>query len=85
MMFLSIYLGSLAAARRRFCIRLFRAFSVQVATTAPQTSRGVLAVGPDIAKVLAVVALHKANLSSVKLCINNNMVKAVQPKYLLLR
>jgi hypothetical protein len=38
---------------------------MQVATTAPQTSRGLLAVGPDMAKVLAVEAPSKASLSSV--------------------
>jgi hypothetical protein len=38
---------------------------MQVATTAPQTSNGLLAIGPDIAKVLTVVALHKASLSFV--------------------
>jgi hypothetical protein len=38
---------------------------MQVATTSQQTSRGLLAVGPDMAKVLAVVALRKASLSSI--------------------
>jgi hypothetical protein len=38
---------------------------MQVATTILQTPRGLLAVGPDMAKVLAVVTLHKARLSSV--------------------
>jgi hypothetical protein len=38
---------------------------MRVITTAPQTSRGLLAVDPDMAKVLAVVALCKAGLSSV--------------------
>jgi hypothetical protein len=38
---------------------------MQVATTAPETSRELLAVGPDMAEVLAVVALRKASLSSV--------------------
>jgi hypothetical protein len=38
---------------------------MQVATTASQTLRGLLAVGPDMVKVLAVVALLKASLSSV--------------------
>jgi hypothetical protein len=38
---------------------------MQVATTAPQTSMGLIAVGPDMTKVLAVVALHKASLKSV--------------------
>jgi hypothetical protein len=38
---------------------------MQVATTAQQTSRELLAVGTDVTKVLAVVALRKASLSSV--------------------
>jgi hypothetical protein len=38
---------------------------MQVATTTPQTSRGFLVVGPDMGKVLAVVALRKASLRSV--------------------
>jgi hypothetical protein len=38
---------------------------MQMDTTAPQTSRGLLAVGPDMAKVLAVIALCKASLCSV--------------------
>jgi hypothetical protein len=38
--------------------------SVFLATTGPQTSRGLLEVGPDMAKVLAVVALRKARLNS---------------------
>jgi hypothetical protein len=48
---------------------------VQVATTAPQTSSGLLEVGPDMAKILTVVALRKAILSS-------NMVQAIQFEYL---
>jgi hypothetical protein len=38
---------------------------MQVATTAPQTSSRFLAVGLDMAKVLEVVALSNASLSSV--------------------
>jgi hypothetical protein len=38
---------------------------MQVGTTTPQTSRELLAVGPDMAKVLTVVALRKSSLSSV--------------------
>jgi hypothetical protein len=37
----------------------------EVATTAQQTSRELLAVGPDMAIVLAVVVLRKASLNSV--------------------
>jgi hypothetical protein len=65
MRFLSFYYGAIAVPQRRFCICLFRAFPMQVVTTAPQTSNGLLAIGPDIAKVLTVVALHKASLSFV--------------------
>jgi hypothetical protein len=49
-----------------------------VATTAAQTSRGLLAVGPDIVKVLAVVALYKVSLSSEYLYLEENVVKAIQ-------
>jgi hypothetical protein len=38
---------------------------MQVDTTPPQTSKGLLAVGPDMAKILVVEALLKINLSSV--------------------
>jgi hypothetical protein len=55
-------------------IRLFVAFPMPVATT-PQTLKGFPAVGPDLAKVMAVVALCKASLSSVCLYLDNNMVK----------
>jgi hypothetical protein len=60
-----LYWCSIAAAQRRFCICFFRTFPMQVATTAPQTSRGLLTVDPDMAKALPVVALCKASLSSV--------------------
>jgi hypothetical protein len=73
MSFLSFYKGAAAATQHRFCIRPFGAFPMQVATTAPQTSRGLFAVGPDMAKVLAVVALHKASLSSVWFYLDNNV------------
>jgi hypothetical protein len=65
MRFLSFYLGAIAANLRRFCICLFGAFPMQVATTTTQTSTELLRVGPDVAKILEVVALRKASLSSV--------------------
>jgi hypothetical protein len=65
MRFLSFYQGAIAAARRRFCICLLRTFPIQVAITTQRTSRELLVVGSDITKVLAVVALRKASLSSV--------------------
>jgi hypothetical protein len=45
---------------------------VQVSNTAPQTSLGLLAVGPDMAKVSVVVALCKASLY-----IDDDMVKVI--------
>jgi hypothetical protein len=51
---------------------------VQVVTSTPQTSRELLAVGPDMAKVLAVVALLKASLSFVNLHVDDNIIKAIQ-------
>jgi hypothetical protein len=38
---------------------------MQVAITAPQISRELLAVGPVMAKVLTVAALHKTSSSSL--------------------
>jgi hypothetical protein len=63
--FLCFYWVAIAATRRIFCICLFRAFPMQVAVSVPQTSRGYLAFGPHVAKVLTVLALLKASLSSV--------------------
>jgi hypothetical protein len=51
---------------------------MQVATTAPHTSRELLAVGPHMAKDLTVVALCKASLSSELLCLDDIMDKAIQ-------
>jgi hypothetical protein len=62
----------------RFYICLFRAFPVEMATTTQQTLRGLLAVGPDMAKVLVAVALCKASLSSVWLYLDDNIAKAIQ-------
>jgi hypothetical protein len=51
---------------------------MQVATTSPQTSRGLFAVGRDLAEVLAVLALHKASFSSVRLYLDDNMFRAIE-------
>jgi hypothetical protein len=69
----SFYYGAIGATMRGFCARLFGAFSMKVATTAPQTSGELLAVGQVLAKVL----------SSVEIYLDNNMIKAIQLKYLL--
>jgi hypothetical protein len=53
---------------------------VQVATTAPETLRGLFAVGPQTAKVLAVVALNKTSLNSVKIDLDN-LFKAIRLEY----
>jgi hypothetical protein len=44
---------------------------------------GLLAVGQDMAKVLAVLALRKASLSSVRFYIDDNMFKVIEFEYLL--
>jgi hypothetical protein len=44
---------------------------------------GLLAVRLDMVKVLAVVTKIKASLSSVELCLDDNVVKAIQLEYLL--
>jgi predicted metal-dependent RNase len=41
----------------------------------------VVAVGADMAELLAVVALRKASLSSVCLYLDGNIVKAIQFEY----
>jgi hypothetical protein len=46
---------------------------------------GLLAVDPDMAKVLATVALRKARLSAVYLYHDENMVKGIDILYFLLR
>jgi hypothetical protein len=53
-----------------------------VATITLQTSRELLAIGPYMAKVLTVVALSQASLSSVWFYLEDNMVKAIQLEYL---
>jgi hypothetical protein len=49
-----------------------------MAPTVTQISWVLLAVGPDITKVLAVVALRKVSLICVELCLDDNMFKALQ-------
>lgn len=71
------------STRRRFRNCLFRAISMQVATTAQYISRGLLVADPDTAKMLAAVASRKTSLSSY-LCLDDNMIKAVQVEYLVI-
>jgi hypothetical protein len=61
MRFLSFSYGEVVAARCRFCC-LFRVFPMQEATTATQAWWRLSALGPDMAKVLAVVGTLKAML-----------------------
>jgi hypothetical protein len=56
---------------------------VQVAATTPQTARGLLAVCPDVAELLAVVALSKPVLSFVRLYLDCNVAEAGQSEELL--
>jgi hypothetical protein len=56
---------------------------MQAATIAPLASRGLLAVRPDMAKVLTVVALYMASLCSIWFYLDDSMLQAIQPEYLL--
>jgi hypothetical protein len=51
---------------------------MQVGTTAHQSSRGLLAVGPDMAKVLALTAQHEGSLTLLELYRDDIMLKAIQ-------
>jgi hypothetical protein len=56
---------------------------MQVVITIPETSRELHAVGPDMANVLAVIALIKSCVSSIWFYLDDNMVQATQLEYLL--
>jgi hypothetical protein len=56
---------------------------MKVVASAPQTTRRLLAVDPDMAEILVAVALHKASLSSVSLYLDNNIVQAAHLEYFL--
>jgi hypothetical protein len=74
----SFHQPAIAAAWCGFCICLFRVFPMQADTIAPQTLKGWLTVGPDMAKVLAA-----AMLSPIQLYLDNDMVKVIQLEYIL--
>jgi hypothetical protein len=52
-----------------------------VTVSAPKTTGRLLAVSPDMARYLAVVALHETSGSSVGLYPECNMAKAYQFEY----
>jgi hypothetical protein len=54
-----------------------------VATTTPQTYSGLLAVGPDMSKVLRVVAMSKTRLAYIGFYLDNNVIQAVHLEHLL--
>jgi hypothetical protein len=56
---------------------------MQVVTAAPQISGELLSVGPDMANIVAGVALRKASLSSIWFYLDDNRVLAIQLQYLL--
>jgi hypothetical protein len=59
-------------------IFFFRTLFVQVAATAPQTTGRLLAVFPNMAKLLAVIALCKPILSFIVFYPDCNVAKAWQ-------
>jgi hypothetical protein len=56
---------AVAAIRSIFSVFLLWTLKVMVAMPAPDTSWGRLTVDPDVAKMLAVVTLHRISLSLV--------------------
>jgi hypothetical protein len=46
-----------------------------VATTAPQTSRGLFVVGPYVSRMLIVEAVHKASLNCIWLYPHDNVIQ----------
>jgi hypothetical protein len=76
MRFLSFSQLAVAACRCRRCILFLRTVSMQVATPTPQTAGRLLAVGPDVAKFLAVVALRKGVLRFVGLYLDGNVAES---------
>jgi hypothetical protein len=65
--FLSYRQLAVAACWCGRCISFFRTLLVQVVATAPQTTGRLLAVFPNVAEMLAVMALHKPILSFIVL------------------
>jgi hypothetical protein len=63
MRFLSVQQLAVAACPYGCCIALFRAFLVQVTAPTPHTRVTLLAVSPDMAKILAVETLRETSLS----------------------
>jgi hypothetical protein len=63
--FLSFRQFAVAACWCGRCISFFRTLLVQVAATASQTTGRLLAVFPNVAELLAVVALRKPILSFI--------------------
>jgi hypothetical protein len=64
------------AITARWCGRRVSAFGtliVQVTAPAPHTTGRLPAVGPDVPKLLAVMALHKASLSTIGLHTNGDV------------
>jgi hypothetical protein len=81
MKFLSVHQLAVVACRYRCCIALFQAFLAQVTVPTSHTMGRLLAVSPDMAKLLAVVTLHETSLGFVPFYPDCNMAKAHQFEY----
>jgi hypothetical protein len=64
-------------------IVLLRTLPVQVAAPAPQTTWRLFAVCPDMAELLAIVALGEVTLGSVRLHLDDNVAEGRKLKNLL--
>jgi hypothetical protein len=56
---------------------------MQVSASTPQAARRLLAIGPDVAKLLAVVTLRKGVLGFVRLYLDGDVAEAGQFEYFL--
>jgi hypothetical protein len=80
---LSFCYFAIAESRRRFSVFSFWALLLYVAASTPYTLGGLLAVCPDVPKLLAVVALRQASLSPIGLHLDNDVAHGGKLKYLL--
>jgi hypothetical protein len=81
MRFLSVHQLPVAACPYRFCIALFQGLFVQVAAPTQHTTGKLLAVSPDMAEVLALVALYENSLGFARHCSDCHITKAYQFGY----
>jgi hypothetical protein len=74
----SIHQLAVAACQCRYCVAFFQTFFVQVASPTSQATERLLAVCPDMTKLLEVVALCKTILNFIHVYPDSSVAKACQ-------